>query len=73
MINKESLDKFLKNPKNKNYINETLKFCREHGYINNSRGERIYFAGINNDDFEVRNLHERAAIEALIKDIENDK
>ena len=58
---------FLKFPEIKTYMNDTIKFCRKSGYVNNVFGRRSYFTGINDKNFNVRNFQERAAINAPIQ------
>jgi DNA polymerase I len=49
------------------YMEETKKFCRKSGYVNNIFGRRSHFSGINDKNFNVRNFQERAAINAPIQ------
>ena len=58
---------FLKFPEIKTYMNETIKFCRKSGYVNNIFGRRSHFININDKNFNVRNFQERAAINAPIQ------
>ncbi len=58
---------FLKFPEIKDYMNNTIKFCRKSGYVNNIFGRRSHFNGINDKNFNVRNFQERAAINAPIQ------
>jgi len=58
---------FLKFPEIKLYMNNTIKFCRKSGYVNNIFGRRSHFIGINDKNFNVRNFQERAAINAPIQ------
>ena len=58
---------FLKFPEIKDYMNETIKFCRKTGYVSNIFGRRSYFNGINDKNYNVRNFQERAAINAPIQ------
>ena len=48
-------------------MDETIKFCRKSGYVNNIFGRRSHFNGINDKNFNVRNFQERAAINAPIQ------
>ena len=48
-------------------MNETIKFCRKSGYVNNIFGRRCHYPGINDKNFNVRNFQERAAINAPIQ------
>ena len=58
---------FAKFPEIKIYMNDTIKFCRKSGYVNNIFGRRSNFNGINDKNFNVRNFQERAAINAPIQ------
>ena len=48
-------------------MNETIKFCRKSGYVNNIFGRRTHLSGINDKNYNVRNFQERAAINAPIQ------
>ena len=58
---------FLRFPEIKTYMNNTIKFCRKSGYVNNIFGRRSHFVNINDKNFNVRNFQERAAINAPIQ------
>ena len=58
---------FAKFPEIKIYMDETIKFCRKSGYVNNIFGRRSHFNAINDKNFNVRNFQERAAINAPIQ------
>ena len=58
---------FLKFPEIKDYMAETIKFCRKSGYVNNIFGRKTHITGINDKNFNVRNFQERAAINAPIQ------
>ena len=58
---------FGKFPEIKVYMDNTIKFCRKSGYVNNIFGRRSHFNGINDKNFNVRNFQERAAINAPIQ------
>ena len=58
---------FIKFPEIKEYMNNTIKFCRKSGYVNNIFGRRSHFNRINDKNFNVRNFQERAAINAPIQ------
>ncbi len=58
---------FGKFPEIKIYMDNTIKFCRKSGYVNNIFGRRSHFNGINDKNFNVRNFQERAAINAPIQ------
>ena len=69
--NQEALDfinqYFKKFPEIKDYMNDTIKFCRKNGYVNNIFGRRIHLRGINDKNFSIRSFQERAAINAPIQ------
>ena len=48
-------------------MNQTIKFCRKSGFVNNIFGRRSHFININDKNFNVRNFQERAAINAPIQ------
>ncbi len=58
---------FIKFPEIKNYMENTIKFCRKSGFVNNIFGRRTHVTGINDKNFNVRNFQERAAINAPIQ------
>ena len=58
---------FLRFPEIKTYMDNTIKFCRKSGYVNNIFGRRSHFNGINDKNFNVRNFQERASINAPIQ------
>ena len=58
---------FIKFPEIKEYMNNTIKFCRKSGYVNNIFGRRTHLNGINDKNYNVRNFQERAAINAPIQ------
>jgi len=58
---------FAKFPEIKIYMNQTIKFCRKSGFVNNIFGRRAHFININDKNFNVRNFQERAAINAPIQ------
>ena len=58
---------FLKFPEIKTYMDQTIKFCRKSGYVNNIFGRRSHFMNINDKNYNVRNFQERAAINAPIQ------
>ena len=58
---------FSRFPEIKIYMEDTIKFCRKSGYVNNIFGRRSHFNGINDKNFNVRNFQERAAINAPIQ------
>ena len=58
---------FAKFPEIKVYMDQTIKFCRKSGYVNNIFGRRSHFTSINDKNYNVRNFQERAAINAPIQ------
>ena len=58
---------FAKFPEIKVYMDNTIKFCRKSGYVNNIFGRRSHFNSINDKNFNIRNFQERAAINAPIQ------
>ncbi len=58
---------FIKFPEIKEYMNNTIKFCRKSGYVRNIFGRKTHIPGINDKNFNVRNFQERAAINAPIQ------
>ena len=58
---------FARFPEIKAYMNQTIKFCRKSGYVNNIFGRRSHFININDKNYNVRNFQERAAINAPIQ------
>ena len=58
---------FARFPEIKVYMDNTIKFCRKSGYVNNIFGRRSHFDAINDKNYNVRNFQERAAINAPIQ------
>jgi len=58
---------FGKFPEIKVYMDQTIKFCRKSGFVNNIFGRRSHFININDKNYNVRNFQERAAINAPIQ------
>ncbi len=58
---------FAKFPEIKVYMDQTVKFCRKSGYVNNIFGRRSHFLSINDKNYNVRNFQERAAINVPIQ------
>ena len=58
---------FLKFPEIKDYMNNTIKFCRKSGFVTNIFGRRTHITGINDKNFNIRNFQERAAVNAPIQ------
>ncbi len=64
----EFIDKYFKKfPEIKDYMNSTIKSCRQKGYVTNIFGRRIHLRGINDKNFSIRSFQERAAINAPIQ------
>ena len=71
-VSNQEADEFLnsyfsKFPEIKVYMDQTIKFCRKSGYVNNIFGRRSHFININDKNYNVRNFQERAAINAPIQ------
>ncbi len=58
---------FEKYPGVKKYMNETIGFAREHGYVQTIMGRRRYLRDINSNNATVRGFAERNAINAPIQ------
>ena len=58
---------FARFPEIKIYMDQTIKFCRKSGYVNNIFGRRSHFLNINDKNYNIRNFQERAAINAPIQ------
>ena len=58
---------FKKFPEIKDYMSQTVKFCRKNGFVENVFGRRIHLRNINDKNFAVRSFQERAAINAPIQ------
>ncbi len=71
VTNQEALDfinsYFKKFPEIKEYMNSTVKTCRQKGFVTNIFGRRIHLRGINDKNFSIRSFQERAAINAPIQ------
>ena len=48
-------------------MDQTIKFCRKNGYVNNIFGRKSHFININDKNYNIRNFQERAAINAPIQ------
>ena len=48
-------------------MEDTIKFCRKSGFVNNIFGRKSHFVSINDKNYNVRNFQERAAINAPIQ------
>lgn len=51
----------------KNYMNESIAYAKEHGYVKTLKGRKIKLADINSANATVRNFAERVAINAPIQ------
>ena len=58
---------FTKFPEIKVYMDQTIKYCRKSGYVNNIFGRKSHFTNINDKNYNIRNFQERAAINAPIQ------
>ncbi len=54
-------------PRIKTYMNETINFAKEYGYVQTLQGRRRYLPDINSANFTVRGFAERNAINAPIQ------
>jgi len=71
-VSKEDADIFLKSyfkkfPEIKDYMNETIKFCRLNGYVKTVFGRKCHFPSINDRNHTIKSFQERAAINAPIQ------
>ncbi len=58
---------FAQYPGIRKYMDDTIAFCREHGYVETIFGRRCYIRGINDKNHAVRQFSERAAINAPLQ------
>ena len=58
---------FAKFPEIKDYMNETIKFCRKNGYVKTLFDRKCHFPNINDKNHTVRTFQERACINAPIQ------
>ena len=58
---------FARFPEIKDYMDQTIKFCRKSGFVSNIFGRRSHFLSINDKNYNIRNFQERAAINAPIQ------
>ncbi|MBP6303476.1 MAG: DNA polymerase I [Bacteroidia bacterium] len=58
---------FKQYPNIKSYMNNTINFAKEHGYVQTLMGRRRYLRDINSANFTVRGFAERNAINAPIQ------
>ncbi len=64
----ELIDNYFKQfPGIKNYMDETLRFAREHGYVQTIKGRKRFLKDINSRNFTVRGFAEREAINAPVQ------
>ena len=65
---KEIIDNYFSQfPGIKNYMTETIKYCKEHSYVKTLLGRRRYLPEINERNFTVRAQAERNAINSPIQ------
>ena len=58
---------FLKFPEIRDYMSETIKFCRKNGYVKNLFDRKCHFPNINDKNHTLRTFQERACINAPIQ------
>jgi DNA polymerase-1 len=64
----EIIDNYFKTyPKIKEYMNTTIDFAKEHGYVQTIKGRRRYLRDINSANANIRGFAERNAINAPIQ------
>lgn len=64
----EIIDQYFKTyPRIRNYMSETIEFCREHGYVETVTGRRRYLRDIRSSNATIRAAAERNAINAPIQ------
>jgi len=64
----ELIDNYFKQfPGIKNYMEDTLRFAREHGYVQTIKGRKRFLKDINSRNFTVRGFAEREAINAPVQ------
>jgi DNA polymerase-1 len=54
-------------PELKRWMDETKRFCRDHGYVSTSFGRKVHIPGIKDPNFARRGFAERQAINAPIQ------
>ncbi len=65
---KEIIDMYFRNyPNVQNYLDSTLEFAREKGYVETLKKRRRYLPNINSKNYAVRSFEERAAINMPIQ------
>ncbi|KAF8818479.1 DNA polymerase I [Rickettsia endosymbiont of Cardiosporidium cionae] len=63
---------FIQYPEIKNYMDYTVKFAEDNGYVKNILGRKIYIPSINDKNHTVRAFGKRAAINAPIQSLASD-
>lgn len=64
----ELIDNYFKQfPGIKHYMDDTLRFAREHGYVQTIKGRKRFLKDINSRNFTVRGFAEREAINAPVQ------
>ena len=58
---------FKKFPEIRDYMQETLKFCRKNGFVETMFGRKCHFPNINDKNHTLKSFQERAAINAPIQ------
>lgn len=65
---KEYIDSyFMRYPGIKAYMDETVAFAKQHGYVKTIFGRKCLIPNINSSNFNIRNFSERAAINAPLQ------
>ncbi|MGD1955673.1 MAG: DNA polymerase I [Sphingomonadales bacterium] len=65
---KDFIDRYFERfPGIRTYMNDTITFCKEHGYVETLFGRRAHIKGINDKNPNMRGFSERAAINAPIQ------
>jgi len=65
---KEIIDRyFAQYPGIRQYMSDTIEFCKAHGYVETIFGRRCYIKGINDKNGAIRQFSERAAINAPLQ------
>lgn len=65
---KEYIDSyFIRYPGIKAYMDETVSFAKQHGYVKTILGRKCLIPNINSSNFNIRNFSERAAINAPLQ------
>jgi len=67
------IDQYMKNfSVLKKYLDQTKEYAAEYGYVETEMGRRRYVAGINSNNFQVKNAAERIAINLPIQGLAAD-